>query len=1016
MWNLKKINNMNERLFKISLIFTLIISTGTIFSQSITGKVSSKNDPLIGASIFIKGTKIGVTTDFDGKYSIDGINANSVLVFSYIGFQSQEVLVEKKTVINVVLEESVEAINEIVVIGYGQSQSKRMLSTAVSTVNKKLIEDTPASRVENILQGAVPGVVVQQDSGAPGSGSTIRIRGVGSPNSSDPLYIVDGFPVPNLQHINPNEIKSLVVLKDAASTSVYGSRGSNGVILVETKTGRRNSNPSISISSYTGFQNMGYKPDLMNASEYINYYNQGVTKAGTNLNGNRPAFSEAERNILPDTNWYDAAAKTALMTNYAASITNGGEKFSYSISGGILDQDAIFSKAGKTNFNRKNIRASFNADVRENIQINLSADIAKMTNTNPITGIGNSNSLPSIYPTHAENGELFNPGRQNPKPQYKGVPLNVMGAMTNPLWALNDFGGYNNVRDVKNYGISGDWQPIKDMNVHASYNSQQNIGLERGFTPNLGAVYPEQNFFLVGSYYEAPSSLVKDQITGTIEYTFSGLKTAGHNLNVLAGYEQLEEKVTYGGSLVNVGDFLTTSFKDASFALASNPSKTIHTPNKIAEVGLISYFARVKYNFKEKYLATASLRNDRSSNFGQNYRSGFFPSFSLGWLLSEEAFLNESKFINLLKIRSSWGISGIDNSPRALAYLSTINNSVSYGESPALALTGLANPNLKWEELQQFNVGLDLSVFNNAVDISFDYYSKKTSDILLQANTPLSSGLSPSIVNIGGVTNSGLELAFTYKQTTENFSWNASLSLASNKNKVTNLGNDGQALQGGYTGALFAEPITLTAVGKPIGSFYGYQVEGMDANGNLLFKDLDGSGNDKRFPNLTDKTFIGKPLPDFNAGLNLGVTYHRFDLSTFFYAASGNDIFDATIAYTAVGSNRPASYLQEGAPRNMVVAAAGDSNGENLVSDFHIKDASFIKFKNVVFGYTLPKGAVTKLKADKIRFYVSGQNLFTLTKYEGVDPEVGGGILSMGIDTGFYPQSRSYLLGLQINF
>jgi hypothetical protein len=300
--------------------------------------------------------------------------------------------------------------------------------------------------------------------------------------------------------------------------------------------------------------------------------------------------------------------------------------------------------------------------------------------------------------------------------------------------------------------------------------------------------------------------------------------------------------------------------------------------------------------------------------------------------------------------------------------------------------------------------------------LSIDYYNKETTDILLAANTPASSGLSPSIVNIGAVSNSGLEMALSYNKVTDGVSWNASLNAGYNKNEVTNLGNNGQDLQGGFTGALFSDPITLTSIGQPIGSFYGYQVEGMDANGNLLFKDLDGSGNDRRTPNAEDKTFIGNPLPDLTAGLNLGVSYAGFDFSAFFYGVTGNDIFDATIAYTAIGSNRPASYLQDGAPRNMAVASPGDSNGENLVSDFHIKDASFVRLKNVVFGYSLPENIITKLNADKIRFYISGQNLFTLTKYQGADPEVGGGILSSGIDTGFYPQSRSFLLGFEINF
>ncbi len=986
-----------------------------IFSQNITGNVASGSEPLPGVTVIIKGSINGTTTDFDGNYNIKGTDSSSILVFSYLGYKTKEVLVDRQSKINVVLEESSETLSEIVLIGYGQSQSKRTLSTALSEVSKKQIEDLPVAQAENILQGAAPGVVVQQNSGSPGSTSTIRIRGVASALSSDPLYIVDDFPVPNLQHLNPDDIKSLVVLKDAASTSVYGSRGSNGVILVTTKSGRKNSKPVVSINGYAGFQTIGHKPELMNASEYVNYYNEAVAESGGNLNGNRGAFSAAERGVLGDTDWYDAVSKRAFMSNQAVSLSGGGENFSYALSGGIFDQDGIFSRAGKSNFNRKNISASFNADIRENLKVKVSASSSKMINYQQVGGIGSINSLPSIYPTYAENGEIFNPGRQNPKPTYNSVPLNVMGAMSNPLWELNEFQGNESTNDVINYGVAADWQPITDLNLHVSYNFFKNDGLYRAFAPSLGAVFPTQDFFLQGFYTESPSGFVRDQITATAGYTFSKLAAKDHNLDVLVGYEVIEEESTFGGNITNVDDFLTTNFDDANFGLASNPLKAVFTPNRITERALISYISRVKYNFKEKYLATASFRNDRSSTFGENFRSGFFPSFSLGWVLSEENFLNDSNWINLLKLRSSWGISGIDPS-QGYAFLSSINSNVNYAGVPGLSLTGLANPNLKWEELAQLNVGLDLTSFNNTFNISLDYYSKETTDVLLLANTPASSGLNPSLVNVGSVNNSGLEAVFSYKKITNNFSWNASFNLAYNDNEVTSLGNNGQDLQGGFTGALFSDPITLTSIGQPIGSFYGYQVEGMDANGNLLFKDLDGSGNNKRTPDATDKTFIGTPLPDITAGLNLGASYSGFDFSAFFYGATGNDIFDATIAYTAIGSNRPVSYLQDGAPRNLAVAAPGDSNGENLVSDFHVKDASFVKLKNVVLGYSLSENIINKLKVDKIRLYISAQNLFTLTKYQGADPEIGGSVLDMGIDRGFYPQSRSYLLGFQFNF
>lgn len=1007
---------MNQNLIRKCLFFVLALTVSNVFSQTLSGNVSTKNEPLPGVSVVIKGTNKGTTTDFDGNFTLSNVNPNATLVFSYLGFVTQEIEVSNRNTIQVVLEESLEQLEEVVLIGYGQTQRRKTLSTAISTVSSKQIEDTPVARVENLLQGAAAGVVLQQNSGAPGSTSTVRVRGVGSPSSatSNPLYIVDGLPVPDIQHINPDDIKDLVVLKDAASIAIYGSRGSNGVILVKTKSGSKNKKTTVSINGYSGYQFLGNKPDLMNASEYINYYNQAVVEANGNLNGSRGAFSEAERNLLPDTDWYEQIAKPAAMSNIAVSLAGGGETFSYLISGGNFNQEGIFSRDGKTNYNRKNINASFNADLRKNIQLKANIGISKIINSHPVYSIGSINALPPIYPTHDENGEVFNPGRQSPNPEYKGVPLNVIGEMTNPLWELNKFQGNEGTNSINNYGISVDWQPVKDLNVSATYNHYINDGLWRDFTPSLGAVYPTQDFFLRGSYTEAPSVFNRDQIVTTATYTFSKLAEKGHHLDWIVGYEVLDESFHFGESTTNVSDYLTTDFSKANFALATDRFGAVYTPASVTERGLVSYLTRFRYDFNGKYLATASFRIDKSSTFGENFESGYFPAISLGWVVSEESFLNESKWIDLLKIRGGWGISGIDASS-GYDYLSTINSNVSYAGNPGLSLTKLANPNLKWEGIEQWNAGIDLTVFNN-LGISIDYYSKETSDILLGANTPDSSGLDPATVNIGAVKNSGYELSLSYTKKSDNFSWNANLNAGYNKNEVTSLGNNGQDLDGGFTGALFAGAITRTSVGQPIGSFYGYVVEGVDVNGNLLFKDLNDSNNNRRIPDDEDKTFIGKPLPDWTAGLNLGASFSRFDFSTFIYGATGNEVFDATIRYTAVGSNRPKSYLQEGAPRNLAIAAPGDSNGENLVSDFHIKDASFIKLKNVVFGYSLPESIIDKLSADKIRLYVSGQNLFTLSKYGGADPEIGGGVLDSGIDRGFYPQSRSYLLGFQINF
>lgn len=1022
---------MSTKFIKIILCFILSLTVNSAFSQTITGSVSNKEGPLPGVSIIVKGTTNGSSTDFEGNYTLENVNSSATLVFSYLGFKTQEIALDGKSVLSVILEEDAQALGEVVLIGYGQSQNKRTVSTAVSTIGSAKVEEIKVSRPEEILQGAAPGVVVAQTSGSPGAPLTVRMRGVGSPNSAQPLYIVDGLQVPNLEYLNAGDIASMVLLKDAASAAIYGSRGGNGVIMVETKKGKKDMDaPVVSFNGFYGFQNLPNKPDLMNKNQYLDYYNDGVLKANGNLNGNRGAFTEQEAQQLPDTDWYDVIFdENAPVQNYHASIINGGKKTAYSISGGLFEQKGLVAgEIGKSDFKRANVKANLVSDLSHNVQVEISGTYTKV-NRNFLnensggTGTALMNyvtALPPIIPTHAENGELFNPGRQSPSPSYNGVPLNVLGAVTNPLFSI-EITNNEATQEIYVLGGSLSWQPVENLNLRGSYSSFSQTALNRSFTPLV--VYPEQTFSTEGNvnYSESPTRFTNNQIGGTAEYDFNSVINEDHSLTALIGFEVLETSLTNNGRVQNYGDYLTNDFSDINFAMATDISKAIVTPARVSEVGLVSGFFRANYNYKEKYLVTASLRQDRSSNFGENNRSGWFPAISGGWVMSSEDFMTNSDAVNLLKLRASYGINGTDASTRTLAYLSTVSTGAGYAGNTGIALTGLANPDLKWEELSQFNVGLDLNAFNNSFGFTFDYYIKQTSDILLAANTPLTSGLNPSIVNVGDVRNSGVELMLSYRKSYDSgFSWNASFNVGYNDNEVTSLGNNGQALQGGYTGQLFSDPITLTAVGQSISSFYGYKVEGIDAVGNLLFEDLDGSGNDPASPNDGDKTFIGSPLPDYTYGLSFGLDYSRFDLNFNFYGTQGNDIFDATVRYDAIGSNRPAEYSQEGATRNLVVAAPGDSNGENLVSDFHVKDGSFFKLRGASLGYTIDEEATAKIGCEYIRVYLQGQNLFTITNYDGVDPEIGesslNNFLDIGIDRGFYPAPRTFLFGLQFNF
>ncbi|MBW1294453.1 SusC/RagA family TonB-linked outer membrane protein [Aquimarina litoralis] len=1019
---------MKNNLLRILFIGIFMMVSNT-YSQSVSGTVTGEDGiPVPGVNVIVKGTTNGTSTDFDGKYAVTNVTQDAILVFSFLGFQTQEIQVLGQEVINVSLKSDAEALDQVVVLAYGQVQNKKSVTTSIATIDPDVIKQLPISQAEAALQGTVPGVVVQQNSGSPGSPQTVRVRGVGTPNGSAPLYIVDGVQVPNLTFLNPNDIKSQTVLKDAASSAIYGSRGGNGVILVETLRGKRaSSKPQVTINGYYGIQSLANKPDLMNRDEYVEYYNAGVTAAGANLaTGFRGAFSDAERALLPDTDWYDVLFDDAPIQDIYASVVGGSEKIKYSVSGGYFGQEGILGGDDKAEFNRRNIRGTLSGDITENIDFSLVAQFQNQERFNVVqnnggAGVGLSsfiNALPPIYPAFDEQGNFFNPGLQNSSPTVNGVPLNSLGAVQNPLFSLALLDSQTD-QDVLNLSASLGWEPIDNLKIKGSYGIYSNAIFNRSFQPLIQQLDQEYDTTTGVFYQEVLNKTRNRQYGGTVEYFFGKLaETSDHNLNILGGYEVVETRFDGGAVVRDPGQFLVNDFDSVNFSLSEDSTDAIITPGISSAIGLESYFGKLDYDYNQRYLFSAVIRNDKSSNFGPNKRSGWFPAVSAGWVISEENFLVDSEIINLLKVRGSWGISGNDGSPRALAYLSSVNTQVSYAGQQGIVLTGLANPDLKWEEITQFNVGLDINAFRDRLGFTVDYYTKKTSDILLQATTPLTSGLQPSVENTGDIENRGFEFILSWRDNYESgFSWNASVNLGLNKNEVTSLGEtsfiDSAPIQPQFQG--FA---SRTRVGDPIASFFGFVVEGVDANGNLLFADLDNSGNNQLTPDAGDRTIIGDPNPDATFGFNFGFEYKGFDFSTFMSGTAGNDIFDATIRYDAVGTNRPSSYLAADAPRN--VAATTSTNGEQLISDFHVKDGTYLKLKNVTIGYTLPEVASSSIGAESIRIYVSGQNLFFLTEYDGLDPEIGqnnlGTPLNIGIDQGFFPQSRNFLMGFNFNF
>ncbi len=1014
--NTKKSKFLGIPLLFLSAIFSLQAQI------DVTGTVSDAGSPLPGVNVVVKGTSSGVQTDFDGNYALSNVDENATLVFSYVGYVTQEIAVGGRNVINVELVEDLQSLDEVIVLGYGQSQNKKKVSTAVATLSADRIAEIPVSRAEAALQGTVPGTVITQTSGSPGAPLTVRLRGVSTINNSNPIYIVDGMQMPDIQHLSPSDIQSFTTLKDAAAAAIYGARGGNGVILVETKKGNRNSGLRVDIDGFVGFQSLANKPEnIMNRDQYVRYYNEFANAS----NGAFNPISDADRNLLEDTDWYDAVFDSGvLMTNTHLAVSNGEEKYSYYIGGAINDVDGLVGgKDGKSNYNRKNIKANFEADLLPNLNIRAEATIAdevrnQLAENNAGTGNAILNylpALPAIYPTFDTTNNVPYDMGQFGTGIVNGVtlPFSGVGAITNPFVALTN-NDDETQSDVKTFNIGATWEPIENLKISSSFSSYRDISQRRTFIKSYDYRDVGHNFFnLLGQYSETDFDNKWTQWDGTASYDFTQLGE-GHSLNAIVGfsvYDQFSSVTGLSGAGFSVNDF-----DDANFALINDPSSITNFTPFEANTGLLSYFARLTYDYNEKYLFSASIRRDESSNFGPENREGYFPSFSAGWVMSEEDFLADVDFINLLKVRASWGINGIDNVPSDQfrnILIGNVGPIFNESNTPGFASNFLPNRGIKWEEVNQTNIGVDINAFNNSLGVTFDYYIKKTSDMLLQGNLPLYTGSQAPFDNIGDVENKGFEALISYRKSYDNgFSWNAGFNFAVNDNEITNL--NGRAIPGGNIGFIFNGPITLSAEGNSIASFYGLKVQDIDANGAFIFEDLNGDN----VINADDRTFIGNPFPDFTYGFNFGASYKGFDLGGRFYGSQGNDIYDATTRLDAPFANRPTSYLNDGAPANLLSGATGSD--QTLVSDFYVKDGSFLKLKELTLGYSLPQSVTEKLSLSKARFYVTGQNLFVITDYEGVDPEIGeafsGTFLDIGIDRGFNPQPRAYLFGFQVQF
>ncbi|MDV7140735.1 TonB-dependent receptor [Maribacter sp. TH_r10] len=1048
------------------LFLTLFLVTAFTFGQStnVSGTVSdSGNMPIPGVNVIVKNTTKGTATDFDGVFALNDVPINSTLVFSYLGFQSQEIEVTSRNqTFNVILQEDTEALEEVVVIGYG-TQKVTKVSGAISTVKSESIEKLKPLRVEEALQGSASGVSVIQ-SGSPGSKPTVLVRGIPSFSGSDPVVIIDGVPqsLDDLNSINSADIQSLNILKDAASTAIYGVKGGNGVIVVTTKNGRKNEKAEFSFNTYTGFQSVIKKIGVLNATEYAGIINEGSVAAGGDL-----IFSDLS-SLGQGTDWQDEVFKDASVTSYSLSARGGSDNIGYFLSTGYLSQGGIVGGDDKSNFNRLNFTANVDIQLTPKLKFILNSSYANIKSQtvaensfNSIIGNAlNFDPTVSVYNTDPNDFATY------------GYSNLLLSEIFNPVQRLEDTHNENNGNKL--YGkFELQYDLLDNLKITSRFGYTKWDQVSKSFTPL--AYYGPNN---VSSDYYSDGTVKTQEVdngdgtTTTIpsfhnSVTESTVSNFSYTFETFASYNfQIEEKNNFDVVLgisrsKSTGEGFGTTRQDvrdnswewADISAATGVNTELNTDAYTGysyqdlERRNVSYFSRINYDYEGKYLASFSARRDGSIAFGDDNKFANFYAGSLGWVVSNENFYNLDA-IDFLKIRGSYGTVGNEIvDPQYVkitiggpSYNSTANsNGYTFGTEfvSGATVNSFDNPTLSWEEQTQYNIGFDATLLKD-ISITADYFNKSVDGLLFTDAPPLYAGTSePVTSNIGSTESEGIDLTIGYRNSgAQEFKFNTSVTFTTSKNKVTETNSDGTAFVSG--GSYFngqSHNITRFEKGYTPGYFYGYKTDGLFQNqaeidahatqdgaqpGDIRFVDYNNDG----VIDDDDKTKIGDPFPEFTIGWNLGFDYKNFDLSMFTYASVGNDIYRAyerNAQYSNKFRNILDRWTGEGTTNdaNNPRYTFEDTNSNIRPSDRYVEDGSFIKIKSLILGYTLPESSNNFF--SKIRIYAQAKNLLTLTDYTGYDPEISdnsgnSGILETGVDRGAYPQARTILLGLDLKF